>query len=149
MITSRRRPAGGFIRPRGTGRWCSAAVAAVFLTAGCAGPGAGPTGGDAGAVFRASGNEPPWVLELKPGRQLEFSTGYEPRVQRFSCAEPVGTGGAITCAGRAGGRRIEVTIVEGACRDTMSGEVFPFAVRVDLDGAIYRGCGRASGGVPW
>ncbi|MFC1578792.1 MliC family protein [Pseudomonadota bacterium] len=95
-----------------------------------------------GVDFRAVGNEPGWHLEIEHGRQLLYVGDYgeqrliipDPGVQ------PSGLARSYRAATEAG--ELVVEILDTACFDTMSGEAFPAAVTLTLDGRILQGCGR-------
>ena len=95
----------------------------------------------AGAGFRASGNEPGWIVEVYPD-SLVFVTNYGEDHYRFpdytaTDAEP------FVYEASAGGHAITVTLSDEDCLDDMSGEPFETTVQLTFDGQPYRGCGRA------
>jgi putative lipoprotein len=96
-----------------------------------------------GVEFRASGNEPGWVLEMFADR-LVFVGDYgatRASTPRPALQEQPGSGerayAAVTEA-----HRLTVRVRRAPCVDTMSGEQFEASVEVELDGRPYRGCGR-------
>ncbi|MCP5147339.1 MAG: MliC family protein [Pseudomonadales bacterium] len=95
-----------------------------------------------GVDFRAVGNEPGWHLEIQQGRQLLFVGNYGE--QRLSTPDP-----GVQVAGqhrsyRASTEAVElaVDILATPCFDSMSGEAFPAAVTVTVNGRELQGCGR-------
>jgi uncharacterized membrane protein len=97
-----------------------------------------------GVDFRATGNEPGWVLEIREGDRLELS--YDYGQGRMSAAitgrepDPATRTTRITAA--AGDHLIEVLLTAGTCRDTMADETFPTRVEVAFDDRRLTGCGR-------
>jgi putative lipoprotein len=97
-----------------------------------------------GVEFRAAGQEPGWLFELFPDR-MAFSGNYgttpatTPRpAPRASLAAGETVYAAVTER-----HRLTVRIRETRCLDTMSGEPYESTVEVEIDGAVYRGCGEA------
>lgn len=95
----------------------------------------------AGAGFRASGNEPGWIVEVYPD-SLVFVTNYGEDRYAFpdytaTDAEP------FVYEASADGHAITVTLSDEGCQDSMSGQPFETTVRLTFDGQPYRGCGRA------
>jgi len=100
-----------------------------------------------GVMFRAAGNEPPWVFEM--GREMMVAvTGYERAVTVFPLTRaPRGPDDKhiapkIRQEAVAGEHRIRVEARPDDCRDDMSGEAFTYRVRIALDDQTLRGCGR-------
>ncbi|MCB1856026.1 MAG: MliC family protein [Halieaceae bacterium] len=95
-----------------------------------------------GVSFRAVGNEPGWMLEILPGRQLVL-VGDDGQL-RLATPDPGAQEQgesrhyrALTEAGE-----LQVEILQGACFDTVSGEAFPAVVTVSVNGRLLQGCGR-------
>jgi putative lipoprotein len=95
-----------------------------------------------GAVFRGTGNEPAWILEILADR-IVFTEPFAdiraiiPRpTAAVDLAAPAATFESVTEAHRLQGR-----IEQRECLDSMSGERFDAQVEVQLDGRAYRGCG--------
>ncbi len=86
-----------------------------------------------GAVFRGTGNEPSWVLEILADR-IVFNEPFADR--RAIVPRPTATFESVTEAHRLQGR-----IEQRECLDSMSGDRFEAQVEVQLDGRTYRGCG--------
>jgi uncharacterized membrane protein len=51
--------------------------------------------------------------------------------------------GVVTYEARTESHTLRVVIEDRACSDAMSGQSFPVAVTVTLDGRAFHGCGRA------
>ena len=98
-----------------------------------------------GVDFRAVGNEPGWLLEIRNGRSILLVSDYGARRDRFPAPEPrVETDAARTrYETREGDHRLTVVLEGRSCRDSMSGEAFETRVTVTLDDRTLRGCGRA------
>jgi len=95
-----------------------------------------------GVDFRALGNEPGWLLEVRDGGHLTLIVDYGAR--RVMVADPGAEqrGGATVYDATTADHQLQVIIRRQPCRDTMSGEPFEARVEVRLDGRTYRGCGR-------
>jgi putative lipoprotein len=96
-----------------------------------------------GVEFRATGNEPGWLLEVQPDRIVFAGAGGEQAIVPRPAPAVDPAQGATTYAAATEAHRLRVRIEDGACADTMSGEQFGARVTVDLDGREYRGCGSA------
>lgn len=95
-----------------------------------------------GVDFRAVGNEPGWYLEIQHGRQLLYVGNYGE--QRMMMPDP---GAQVAGENRSYRARTEadelaVEISSTPCFDSMSGEAFPTAVTVTVNGSQLHGCGR-------
>lgn len=93
--------------------------------------------------FRASGNEPFWRLVVEEAALLLDRLGEPP----LRLPRPVGEvrDGRLRLEAVADGRRLEVTIAPGLCRDTMTGMPHPARVALVLDGRPLEGCGGDPG----
>ena len=97
-----------------------------------------------GVNFRAMGNEPGWVLEIREGERLDLSYDYGaarlsvPIAERRLDVEEKMT----VYEGRTGEGSVRVTLRGERCLDTMSDEVFPTRVDVKLGEQSFSGCGR-------
>jgi uncharacterized membrane protein/membrane-bound inhibitor of C-type lysozyme len=99
-----------------------------------------------GVDFRAVGNEPPWILEIRREQSLTMWLGYDR--QRIVTPHPTPhtdpearrtTYHAVT---EAHDLTVTLSRPDGPCRDSMSGDEFETIVEIQLDGRSYRGCGR-------
>jgi len=97
-----------------------------------------------GVDFRATGNEPGWVLEIRDGDRLDLSYDYGQShlSATISRTEPDPASRSTRFTGTAGERRIQVLLTAGTCRDTMADEIFPTRVEVRFDDRQLKGCGR-------
>ena len=96
-----------------------------------------------GIAFRASGNEPFWNVEISEN-EIVFSQLGQPKIA-FPYAPPDLSDTSRVYRSRTKERpqhRIEITLREKRCIDSMSGEHFSFVAQVSLDGRKYLGCAR-------
>ena len=97
-----------------------------------------------GVQFRAVGNEPGWMVEVRDDKKIEFVNDYG----SLEIKAPVDD----LWLGPAGEDKIyyiendviqfQVIIMKKSYQDTMSGEVFPYQVRVVFPSKSYVGGGR-------
>ena len=97
---------------------------------------------DRGIDFRAVGQEPGWYLEITDGKSIRLVYDYAEREAVTPAPAPVSRGGSTTYDVTTDAHRLRVVIEERSCTDAMSGEAFPRAVTVEIDGRSLRGCGR-------
>jgi putative lipoprotein len=83
---------------------------------------------DRGVTFRATRNEPGWVLDIAGGGETALTSDYGEKRFRFATPEPEASGNRIVYTSRT--RDIAVEIERGLCRDGKSG--FPFQAAVDV-----------------
>ena len=97
-----------------------------------------------GVSFRAVGNEPGWVLEIREGDRLDLSYDYGQNQLSVpvSHRESDAAAGTTTYSGSADGLTIRVRLSGEGCSDTMSDETFPTRVEVEFDARKLTGCGR-------
>ena len=97
-----------------------------------------------GADFRAIGNEPPWVLEIRDRNQIILRTGYEKRLYHFAETDVASdrNTGITSYDARSGDDVLKLHLRREKCPDSMSGEVFETRVKMQLNGKILAGCGR-------
>lgn len=98
-----------------------------------------------GVDFRATGNEPGWLLEITEGGTILFVADYGERRYEFPTPEPrVHQGVSMTVFQAANdAHALSVTLRGEGCQDTMSGVMFDTRVSVRLDEEDYTGCGKA------
>lgn len=95
-----------------------------------------------GVDFRATGNEPAWVLEM--GSEIHLFLDYGSRSLVFPAVEPH-TGSQPNSSvfeTRADGHQLHLELSAEPCLDSMSDQVFATRVSLVLDGRSYSGCGR-------
>ena len=93
--------------------------------------------------FRAVGQEPGWLLEIRNGREIRLITDYGADTA-VTPVPPAGTDsatGARTYHAVTGAHDLQVLIQPAACTDAMSGEPYETTVTVTLDGRANHGCG--------
>jgi membrane-bound inhibitor of C-type lysozyme len=94
-----------------------------------------------GVVYRALGNEPGWVLEIGPSRQLSWTTNYGEQRYDFDQAEESPGDGAMSFSAQQGASSIKATVRAERCVD--DGEVeYDHVATVEFEGQVYRGCGN-------
>jgi putative lipoprotein len=98
-----------------------------------------------GVTFRGTGNEPGWLLEIGPEHRVMFEDGYgSVRVVFQSLSPRTDAQPGITVhENTSSAYRMKVTLRRQICADTMSDEVFPYTVEVEIEGAKRRGCGQS------
>jgi putative lipoprotein len=97
-----------------------------------------------GVDFRAVGNEPGWILEIT-GDSLYLQTDYGNTSYRFSGASQTDDEAAQQTVFQAsrGDSRIEVTLANKSCQDSMADISYQTTVTVQLDQRTLHGCGKA------
>ena len=95
---------------------------------------------DAVPVFRATGNEPGWLLEIGD-QNLTLLTNYGENRLAAPTPVPTTTNGINQYAIDVDGQNLTVTIAARLCLDTMSGMPHPHTVTVSLDDENLEGCG--------
>lgn len=98
----------------------------------------------AGVDFRAVGNEPGWVLEIR-GAEIDLNMHYGSTRLRFGQATINSSiaPGETRYSAALNDHTIELTLSPGPCNDSMSDEQLATSVNLVLDGKRYQGCGRA------
>ena len=97
-----------------------------------------------GAAFRASGNAPPWVLEISEERiDLAFTLESPTRRMDFPYREPTASGARTTYRTFSGTQELLVILDRAPCNDTVSGEAFENMVTVTFENRTLYGCGQA------
>ena len=92
------------------------------------------------AVFRATGNEPGWRLDIGTDQMILLTNFGQTRiVVPTPIAEPVN--GTRKYRARTQDHELTVTMADRPCTDSMSGMPYPNTVRVVLDGGELTGCG--------
>lgn len=91
----------------------------------------------AGFVYRASGNEPFWMVEVLPDRMRMVRPGFPDLVWPELAMETTGDG--VVWRGSGGELPAVLTIGPGPGYDSMSGAYFHQKAKFDLDGQIFKG----------
>ena len=100
-----------------------------------------------GIDYRAVGNEPGWHLEIVDGGQTRFTGDYGELVVEFATppAADGGGPGAVDYDWSDGTQTVRIRLRREDCADTMADVRYPLRARVEVDGRIFEGCGRALG----
>ena len=109
-------------------------------------PAQAPAGGAEGAegtTLHALGQEPGWMVDITPGGEMRVLAQYG--TDTISAPAPTPTpspdGGRVYRITTAE-HTVALTVTDEPCRDAMSGKPFPMTVTLELDGEVFRGCGR-------
>ncbi|MGC2049447.1 MAG: hypothetical protein WA635_12660 [Gallionella sp.] len=94
-----------------------------------------------GTDFRAIGNEPPWVLEIREQSRVVLVTDYGAKRVEMPLPSPIEDRSALTTRWIA--EEYQLEIIGRRCNDSMSGETFESTVILIWQGQTLRGCGRA------
>jgi putative lipoprotein len=95
-----------------------------------------------GVAFRAIGQEPGWLLEIKNGEEILLVTDYGKNKNSYPYVEPHEDQAARKTVFQVNDNTS--VLIEGKpCSDTMSGESFEVTVTVTQGGKKLKGCGRA------
>jgi putative lipoprotein len=96
-----------------------------------------------GVVYRGTGNEPGWTLEIGPGTELVFVTNYGQERHEFGDAAPSGdTATGAVYAATHDAVTLEATVKREPCNDDMAGTAFDHSFVVEFGDRSYRGCGE-------
>ena len=95
-----------------------------------------------GVAFRAVGQEPGWLLEIRNGEEILLVTDYGQNRIPFPYIDPQEDKTARKTVFPL--NESSNILIEGKpCTDSMSGEAFEVTVTITLDSKTLRGCGRA------
>jgi uncharacterized membrane protein len=98
----------------------------------------------AGVDFRAVGQEPGWIVDIYAQDRIVALLDYGEQLLEFPLTAPTyPVEGATRYQTQANGRTLVVTIRRAPCQDAMSGQPYPSAVEVAIDGRTLNGCGRS------
>ena len=96
-----------------------------------------------GVSFRATGNEPGWLMEIGPGAiLLEINYGADRYQFPLTTPDEDQSKRITTYRSEARGKVLKLRLIGDRCQDTMSDEVFATNVEFELDAVAYRGCGQ-------
>lgn len=96
-----------------------------------------------GVTFRAVGQEPGWLVEVYPQEKVHVLADYGEIRFDAPWAEPVrADDGTLTYTTSTAEHTVRITVRDVPCSDVMSGEEYPQAVVLELDGRVLHGCGR-------
>lgn len=105
-----------------------------------AGAGADPDADPDAAGWIAAGNEPGWRLTIG-GRHITLLYNYGQDQAVLPLLAPVPRPGGRSYQSKNADHDLRVDVVEGICRDDMTGMPYPEAVTVEIDGNTLSGCG--------
>lgn len=95
-----------------------------------------------GVAFRAIGQEPGWLLEIRNGEDILIVTNYGQNKKSYPWVEPQEDKTARETVFQIDAATS--VLIEGKpCTDTMSGEKFQVTVTLTVSGQMLKGCGRA------
>jgi membrane-bound inhibitor of C-type lysozyme len=96
-----------------------------------------------GLLYRGTGNEPGWTVEVGPNDRLQFVTDYGAAKFEFTGAAVSNDDGTPVYCAKAGDDVIKVRVKQEACADDMAGTNFDHSMVVEHGGKTYRGCAVA------
>ena len=94
----------------------------------------------AGDTLTARGNEPFWRLDVTTDTVAFEVLGQDIAIKAPIAARDMADGRPRIIA-EADGKRLELTVTERLCADTMTGMPFPVGVEVNYAGRTFQGCG--------
>ncbi len=98
----------------------------------------------AGVDFRAVGQEPGWIVDIYTQDRIVALLDYGETRLEFPRTEPTYPAeGSTRYESQANGHTLSITYRRFPCEDTMSGQAYPSAVDVIVDGRTLSGCGRS------
>ncbi len=98
----------------------------------------------AGYLYRATGNEPGWILLLAKDHAV-WETDYGQTRYEIDKLEREVDGQVQIYRGQLEGNELEIRVEETACSDDMSGEGFAVRIEIRNAGRTYRGCADRTG----
>lgn len=98
----------------------------------------------AGVDFRAVGQEPGWIVDVYTEDRIVALLDYGQTRLEFPRPNPIAAAeGATRYDTQTNGHTLSITYRRFHCQDAMSGEAYPSAVEVVIDGRTLNGCGRS------
>lgn len=98
----------------------------------------------AGVDFRAVGQEPGWIVDIYTQDRIVALLDYGETRLEFPRTEPTYPAeGSTRYESQANGHTLSITYRRFPCEDAMSGQAYPSAVEVVVDGRTLNGCGRS------
>ncbi len=98
----------------------------------------------AGVDFRAVGQEPGWIVDIYTQDRIVALLDYGETRLEFPRTEPTYPAeGSTRYESQANGHTLSITYRRFPCEDTMSGQPYPSAVEVVVNGRTLNGCGRS------
>ncbi len=98
-----------------------------------------------GVDFRATGMQSDWSLELTLEDEIVFAEEHRQAVYRFTTPTPEidPVAGRTTYVAQSSGHELVLSLEAKPCTGPFRAEALEVTVQVELDKAIYRGCGKA------
>jgi uncharacterized membrane protein len=97
--------------------------------------------------WRAFGNEPFWSLRITGSEAVFDRLGELP--QGYNTRRPKSEGNRLLWSLDSGGdTRLDVSITEAACGDTMASRNYPYTAELRFQGRVYRGCAEKTAAIP-
>lgn len=98
-----------------------------------------------GVLYRGTGNEPGWLVEIGPGNRITYVTMFgEERHEFANVTEPgVESAGVRVFVADTDKGSFKVTVTRETCLDDMSGDEFDHRMLVEWGGESRRGCATA------
>ena len=100
-----------------------------------------------GVDFRATGNEPGWMVEISDDDSVLLVLNYGADRYRFESPKPQSLDATIRYPLQQGSHHLTLTLEARRCQDSMSGVVYPTRVTLEFDGRTLSGCGKALPGI--
>ena len=102
-----------------------------------------------GVDFIARGNEPNWTLEIDLEKSMSFAAMYDIKVNTPAVEGIKAQDSDVTLyTAKTDSGELVITVIKDKCQDNMSGENFPYKVRVEAKSSAdstyktFEGCGR-------
>jgi putative lipoprotein len=95
-----------------------------------------------GVGFRATGNEPGWLMEVTGGEPTELRLMLDHGSHELVFDEVEVLPEQAGYVAEAPGNHAEIRLLQADCQDTMSGWVFPVRVEMNLNDLTLSACGR-------
>ena len=102
-----------------------------------------------GVDFIARGNEPNWTLEIDLEKSMSFAAMYDIKVNTPAVEGIKAQDSDVTLyTAKTDSGELVITVIKDKCQDNMSGENFPYKVRVEAKSPAdstyktFEGCGR-------
>ena len=102
-----------------------------------------------GIDFIARGNEPNWTLEIDLEKSMSFAAMYDIKVKTPAVEGIKAQDSDVTLyTAKTDSGELVITVIKDKCQDNMSGENFPYKVRVEAKSPsdstykTFEGCGR-------
>lgn len=100
----------------------------------------------AGIQWRAVGQEPGWIVDIKADGGLEAQLDYGQRRISTPPANREGENGTTRWTAQTEAGSLDLTVTRGACSDTMSDDRYWFSATLVVDGQTLRGCAQPLAG---